>query len=917
MVAANTAATTGSTASRTATAVATRAAAAANGIYTTTLRVANMATLGMAGSLGMLYSALGPVIAALTAILTPIYIFKKLVEGTRTFQDFQAQLEVVTGSAVKATQAYSALVDYAIRTPFGLKQATDGFVKLVNFGLDPSERAMRALGNIASGTAKEFEQMVQAVAMATVNNFVRLKQFGILGRKVGDEVIFTFQGVTTRVKAEAKSIQEYIIGLGETTFGTAMEKRMLSLSGTISNLSDAWSLFWQEVAKLGPDNILTQSFKSIEMVLKELTTQMASGQFAADMDAFMIKWRTVGEIVKGTVDFLKTTVSEGIVYIGELLQMTGIDYAFVWENLPIVVEAAIRHAVNKVQYWYEMSKISIQNFVSDFYTAWDQVNGYIGVFIDVFKKAWDAVESVVTPVMDYITNRWEILTDKVSTVATAIKIIWDAIYGYISSVIDGIVSYFSAKFDEIVGIAKVTGAAIASAMNLQGFTADFERGLKTVSEKAAAALEKSTARVKAGAVVIQKALDDVTTKSNERYAAADAASAAQAAQAAATLTASTTVVNEAYDKHLQEYAAAKARAEEIRRQYDADISDQRSGGKDRLAEFEKTGNGSSFLDELNKGKTSSGGGGRGGRDNDDQRQLDQRLKLVEDGMRAENMVVSDAYAERRRLIMDSELLSIQEKEAFALAALSNSFITEEQAVVDSYNRRRDIILSATELTESAKTELLTKLTKSREEALAAIEEETQATRVQAASQFFGNLEAIGKAFGKKGVMLAKAAAIANITINTAEAAMKAYKDGGAYLGPAYAAAAIAAGAVQIANVASTQYSGAYAHGGMIPAGRTGLVGEAGPEIVRGPAVVTSAATTRTSHGQEGGSTTVTINVYNQPGQEIETRERTGPDGEKELDLIIKRVEAKLTNDATNGGGRFVPELQRRFKLSRA
>ncbi len=54
------------------------------------------------------------------------------------------------------------------------------------------------------------------------------------------------------------------------------------------------------------------------------------------------------------------------------------------------------------------------------------------------------------------------------------------------------------------------------------------------------------------------------------------------------------------------------------------------------------------------------------------------------------------------------------------------------------------------------------------------------------------------------------------------------------------------------------FSGAKATGGYIPSGRFGLVGEKGPELVSGPAQVTSTADTAALMG--GRTTAVTYNI---------------------------------------------------------
>lgn len=58
----------------------------------------------------------------------------------------------------------------------------------------------------------------------------------------------------------------------------------------------------------------------------------------------------------------------------------------------------------------------------------------------------------------------------------------------------------------------------------------------------------------------------------------------------------------------------------------------------------------------------------------------------------------------------------------------------------------------------------------------------------------------------------------------------------------------------------TLFAGLFADGGYIPSGKYGIVGEAGPELVRGPGTVTSAADTAAMMGTGGGMVAVTYNI---------------------------------------------------------
>lgn len=119
-----------------------------------------------------------------------------------------------TGSAEGASRAFGAIQNFAATTPFDLEQATTAFTKLVNLGLDPSEAALRSFGNTASANGKDLNQLIEAVADASVCEFERIKEFGIKARSEGENVSFTFQGVTTTVRKESAAKEGYLRRLG-------------------------------------------------------------------------------------------------------------------------------------------------------------------------------------------------------------------------------------------------------------------------------------------------------------------------------------------------------------------------------------------------------------------------------------------------------------------------------------------------------------------------------------------------------------------------------------------------------------------------------------------------------------------------------------------------------------------------------
>lgn len=101
---------------------------------------------------------------------------------------------------------------------------------------------------------------------------------------------------------------------------------------------------------------------------------------------------------------------------------------------------------------------------------------------------------------------------------------------------------------------------------------------------------------------------------------------------------------------------------------------------------------------------------------------------------------------------------------------------------------------------------------------------------------------------------------------------------------------------------------------MIPAGKYGLVGEIGPELVKGPAVVTGR---KQSAGKlRDGSATPIINVHNYAGAEVSVQQKQGPSG-VELELIIEqaamRAERNIANGIARGDGMVNKSLEGSFQ----
>lgn len=164
---------------------------------------------------------------------------RELTNTLGKFQTFEAVLTNTLGSNSAAKQVLADIQEFASRTPFQVDQLTDSWVKLANQGFRPNMDEMTSLGDLASSTGKDIDQLAEAVIDAQVGEFERLKEFGIRAQKSGDQVKFSFKGQTTEVKFTESAIQDYILSLGKAEgVSGSMAAISATVAGRMSNFND-------------------------------------------------------------------------------------------------------------------------------------------------------------------------------------------------------------------------------------------------------------------------------------------------------------------------------------------------------------------------------------------------------------------------------------------------------------------------------------------------------------------------------------------------------------------------------------------------------------------------------------------------------------------------------------------------------
>lgn len=263
------------------------------------------------------------VIASLGAGLSVGVLAGKFKQVAIETDQLRGNLVTVVGSLDGAGAAFENLTKFAAKTPFTLDQSVNAFIKLKALGLDPSERALTSYGNTASAMGKDMAQMIEAVADASTNEFERLKEFGIKAKQQGDNVTFTFQGVSTTVAKESKAIQEYLLDIGETKFGDAMANQMDRLPGKLSNLEDAVDGLFRTMADDGGTSAFGSAIGGATNVVELLAENIDKLYGGAQILALILGGRLAASASVSGRAFLVST-AEALRYEATLASLAGV-----------------------------------------------------------------------------------------------------------------------------------------------------------------------------------------------------------------------------------------------------------------------------------------------------------------------------------------------------------------------------------------------------------------------------------------------------------------------------------------------------------------------------------------------------------------------------------------------------------------
>lgn len=365
-----------------------------------------------------------------------------LTEGKDYEQNIASLTSVTNGNLDQAQGLWGNINNLAREVNFSVNEMTHGAVILNRRGFTPTMELMKAIGSIATGTRNRFDAVANALVSATRGYTRGLMQIGIVAKKVGDKLEFDFNGQKVLIDKNTKAISDFIVELSKSPrYASALAAVMdNTVTGATKRLSEGWADFSRQIFLSGGNNFLIKFFNDGREALDAMTAAMQSPAFVEALNAWGI---VIGEIWNKLLK-IPSLVIKG--------------WSSITDEVGVVTAANEVASVEVESSWTLTARMIMQ--------AW---NGVVGFFKTMGKIFGLIAASVVTQA--------KFMWDQIVGVAfTNMKILLSGLQAFVSGSIKMIATSFSGFAKYIPGFQESLDVVAGT------FTSKLDGGIKKLDE---------------------------------------------------------------------------------------------------------------------------------------------------------------------------------------------------------------------------------------------------------------------------------------------------------------------------------------------------------------------------------------------------------------------------------------------------
>ncbi len=271
-------------------------------------------------------------------------IFSSLRESMLSFVDaassmeiYRMQFETLYKSAEKARHVLDEIVLFAQKTPFELSDLIEAWKMLKSYGLEPSIRLMRAIGDATAslgGGKDTLEGIIRAIGQIyakgklSAEELMQLAERGIPVYEILQEKLSLTReqiGNIGNAGIEALVAIEALMEGMEERFGGGMERLSQTMKGSLSNLRD---FFFQLKADIGT-RVMQAIRKDIQSLLRWLEHLKKTGKYRRMVEGLSRGFYEFYRIVRGVALAMWRLIKPFVEFLSQHPKFTGFLIALV------------------------------------------------------------------------------------------------------------------------------------------------------------------------------------------------------------------------------------------------------------------------------------------------------------------------------------------------------------------------------------------------------------------------------------------------------------------------------------------------------------------------------------------------------------------------------------------------------------
>ena len=761
--------------------------------------------------------------AGLAGAFSAVASFNKIVNSLKDYESKVSSLSAITGNIEDAKILFNDLNNLSRKIPQQFDDITAAAVNLNKSGIVPTEENIKALSAIAVGTNNTLASVSQVVTSAALGQVKALKQLGIVAKATGDQIEVSYKGQKSVIDNTSESIMKYISDISKNNFAETLNFQMRGMTGATKNLSDAWSDMWTAIATGDVGKEIADSIYTASRALDSFTEWLKSAEVQQALGGIV-------RVFKGAF----STIANGLSNLWQ-------PFSDFFSNLSDAGEKTCKAEIGYFEGWFDFVRLGLGDITAQLDTWYKQLQAYA-------ERAGSIIAQTVHGTTYEVMNRADMSVKMLSKIkelglenTALVKKSGKVDLSAILQLPKGhpLLDYYMAERKRVTDANKhMKDAELVSEDAFQKQLADIEK--KNDEERKKAYNDLIQTRIN-----LQNSLKTKSLNYNDIFKMSGAG------------TSGSTAASSAARKLAEETDKARKSYENLT----AEIQRMKFNALDAIEQENST-----YANRMTVLKTA----------------LEQSAITQEQYRATETELtqlhldkLSELYSEHYEREAEKRNQALQEMKQREEDWNSNSTVLDQfSEKIAKYNLNWANLISG----DFSKA----KLTGTQ---IAGVYSQAG----KAISDYFGN---VAQGFEKnssiyKGLFaLQKGFAVASSMISMYQGAMNAMA--APYPANLIAWAQVIGQGLQIiGQLKSVNYSGAYDKGGYIPSGSIGLVGEIGPELVRGPATVTGRKDTEDLMKNNGSN--VTVNLIEDSSRAGQVQQRTDNDQQMIIDVIVANI----------------------------